>query len=105
MVAAVLATAQSKPPLLTRGETNKVVGDINSIGKPIYHKTDNFNEIYKTLSAKMDSVKKELQPIATKYDGDLKARIKEKASLKEKLANDPNFSMQNIYRRRRDKTG
>jgi len=92
----VLATAQSKPPLLTRGETNKVVGDINSIGKPIYHKTDNFNEIYKTLSAKMDSVKKELQPIATKYDGDLKARIKEKASLKEKLANDPNISMQNI---------
>jgi len=92
----VLATAQSKPPLLTRGETNKVVGDINSIGKPIYHKTDNFNEIYKTLSAKMDSVKKELQPIATKYDGDLKARIKEKASLKEKLANDTNISMQNI---------
>ena len=92
----VLATAQSKPPLLTLGETNKVIGDINSIGKPIYHKTDNFNEIYKTLSAKMDSVKKELQPIATKYDGDLKARIKEKASLKEKLANDPNISMQNI---------
>jgi len=92
----VLATAQSKPPLLTRGETNKVVGDINSIGFPLYHKTDNFNEIYKTLSQKVDTVKKELQPIATKYDGDLKARIKEKASLKEKLALKPTMTVQNI---------
>jgi len=92
----VLATAQSKPPLLTRGETNKVVGDINSIGFPLYYKTDNFNEIYKTLSAKMDSVKKELQPIATKYNGDLKARIKEKANLKEKLALKPTMTIQNV---------
>ena len=92
----VLATAQSKPPLLTRGETNKVVGDINSIGFPLYHKTDNFNEIYKTLSQKVDTVKKELQPIATKYNGDLKARIKEKASLKEKLALKPTMTVQNV---------
>ena len=92
----VLATAQSKPPLLTRGETNKVVGDISSIGFPLYHKTDNFNEIYKTLSKKLDTVKKELQPIATKYNGDLKARIKEKASLKEKLALKPTMTVQNV---------
>jgi len=92
----VLATAQSKPPLLTRGETNKVVGDISSIGFPLYHKTDNFNEIYKTLSKKMDAVKKELQPIATKYNGDLKARIKEIKSLKEKLATKDKITPQNV---------
>jgi ppGpp synthetase/RelA/SpoT-type nucleotidyltranferase len=92
----VLATAQSKPPLLTRGETNKVVGDISSIGFPLYHKTDNFNEIYNTLSKKMDSVKKELQPIATKYNGDLKARIKDIDSLKEKLATKPKMTAQNV---------
>ena len=91
----VLATAQSKPPLLTRGETNKVVGDFSSIGKPLYHKTDDFNEIYTTLSKKIDAVKEELQPIATKYNGDLKARIKDKASLKEKLTSDPNMTPQN----------
>ncbi|MAW01982.1 MAG: hypothetical protein CMI81_03760 [Candidatus Pelagibacter sp.] len=82
----VLATAQSKPPLLTRGETNKVVGDINSIGKPLYHKTDDFNEIYSTLSKKIDAVKAELQPIATKYNGDLKARVKDKDKIKLKLS-------------------
>ena len=92
----VLATAQSKPPLLTRGETNKVVGDISSIGFPLYHKTDNFNEIYKTLSKKLDAVKKELQPITTKYNGDLKARIKEIKSLKEKLAAKPKMTPQNV---------
>jgi len=91
----VLATAQSKPPLLTRGETNKVVGDFSSIGKPLYHKTDDFNEIYNTLSKKIDAVKEELQPIATKYNGELKARIKDKASLKEKLTSDPNMTPQN----------
>ena len=81
----VLATAQTKPPLLTRGETNKVVGDINSIGKPLYHKTDDFNEIYNTLSKKIDAVKEDLQPIATKYNGDLTARIKDKGKIKTKL--------------------
>ena len=81
----VLATAQSKPPLLTRGETNKVVGDFNSIGKPLYHKTDDFNEIYSTLSKKIDAVKEDLQPIATKYNGELKARIKDKGKIETKL--------------------
>ena len=92
----VLATAQSKPPLLARGETNKVVGDISSIGFPLYHKTDNFNEIYKTLSKKINAVKKELQPITTKYNGDLKTRIKEIDSLKEKLATKPKMTAQNV---------
>ena len=91
----VLATAQSKPPLVLGSITNSV-GDFNSIGKQLYHKSDNFNEIYKTLSGKINDVKKELQPIATKYSGDLKARIKEKASLKEKLASDPTFTPQNM---------
>jgi len=91
----VLATAQSKPPLVLGSITNSV-GDFNSIGKQLYHKSDNFNEIYKTLSGKINDVKKELQPIATKYDGDLKARIKDKASLKEKLASDPTFTPQNM---------
>ena len=89
----VLATAQSKPPLI-RGSTTSSVGDFSSIGKQLYHKADNFNEIYKTLSAKIDDVKKDLQPIATKYNGDLKARIKEKAKLQEKL--DQDISPQNI---------
>ena len=91
----VLATAQSKPPLIL-GSTTNSVGDFNSIGKQLYHKSDNFNEIYKTLSGKINDVKKELQPIATKYNGDLKARIKDKASLKEKLASDPSFTPQNM---------
>ena len=91
----VLATAQSKPPLIL-GSTTNSVGDFNSIGKQLYHKSDNFNEIYKTLSGKINDVKKELQPIATKYNGDLKARIKKQASLKEKLASDPTFTPQNM---------
>ena len=91
----VLATAQSKPPLVLGSITNSV-GDFNSIGKQLYHKSDNFNEIYKALSAKINDVKTELQPLATKYSGDLKARIKEKASLKEKLASDPTFTPQNM---------
>ena len=91
----VLATAQSKPPLIL-GSTTNSVGDFNSIGKQLYHKSDNFNEIYKTLSGKINDVKKELQPIATKYDGDLKARIKDKGSLEEKLASDPTFTPQNM---------
>jgi len=91
----VLATAQSKPPLVL-GSTTNSVGDFNSIGKQLYHKSDNFNEIYKALSAKINDVKTELQPLATKYSGDLKARIKEKASLNEKLASDPTFTPQNM---------
>jgi len=91
----VFATAQSKPPLVLGSITNSV-GDFNSIGKQLYHKSDNFNEIYKTLSAKIDDVTKELQPIATKYDGDLKARIKDKGSLEEKLVSDPNHTIQNM---------
>jgi len=92
----VLATAQSKPPLLTRGETNKVVGDFSSIGLPLYHKTDDFNTIYKVLSEKVDDVKRELQPITTKYNGELKARIKDKDSLLEKLAVKDKLTPQNI---------
>jgi len=91
----VLATAQSKPPLVLGSITNSV-GDFNSIGKQLYHKLDNFNEIYKALSAKINDVKTELQPLATKYSGDLKARIKKKASLNEKLASDPTFTPQNM---------
>ena len=91
----VLATAQSKPPLVLGSITNSV-GDFNSIGKQLYHKSDNFNEIYKALSAKINDVKTELQPLATKYSGDLKARIKKKASLNEKLASDPTFTPQNM---------
>ena len=91
----VFATAQSKPPLVLGSITNSV-GDFNSIGKQLYHKSDNFNEIYKTLSGKINDVKKELQPIATKYDGDLKARIKDKGSLEEKLVSDPTFTPQNM---------
>ena len=91
----VFATAQSKPPLVLGSITNSV-GDFNSIGKQLYHKSDNFNEIYKTLSGKINDVKKELQPIATKYDGDLKARIKDKGSLEEKLVSDPTHTIQNM---------
>ena len=37
--------------------------------------------IYDTLSAKMADIKKELQPVANKFKGNLKARIKEKKEL------------------------
>ena len=74
----VLAKANTEPPLFRGSVTNRV-GDISDISKDfIYHKSDNFNEIYNTLSKKMNDVKKDLQPITTKYNGDLKARIKEK---------------------------
>jgi len=91
----VLATAQSKPPLI-RGLDNKFVGDFNSIGKKLYQKSDNYKEIYNTLSAKLDDVKKELQPIATKYNGDLKARVKEDVKLKEKLNTKVDLTPANI---------
>ena len=91
----VLATAQSKPPLI-RGLANKSVGDFNSIGIRLYQKSNNYKEIYKTLSKKIDSVKNELQPIATKYNGDLKARVKAEAKIKEKLAIKEQLTPQNI---------
>ena len=91
----VLATAQSKPPLI-RGLANKSVGDFNSIGIRLYQKSNNYKEIYKTLSKKIDSVKNELQPIATKYNGDLKARVKDEAKIKEKLAIKEQLTPQNI---------
>jgi hypothetical protein len=91
----VLATAQSKPPLI-RGLANKSVGDFNSIGIRLYQKSNNYKEIYKTLSKKIDDVKKELQPIATKYDGDLKARVKDEVKIKEKLAAKDKLTPQNI---------
>ena len=81
----VLAKANTEPPLFRGSDTNRV-GDISDISKDfIYHKSDNFNTIYNTLSKKMNDVKKDLQPIATKYNGDLKARIKKKKELNKKL--------------------
>ena len=91
----ILATANTKPPLI-RGSTTSSVGDLNSIKQPLYHISNDYNEIYNTLSKKMGSVKKELQPIATKYNGDLKARIKEDLKIKEKLRADPTATPQNI---------
>ena len=91
----VLATAQSKPPLI-RGSTISSVGDFNSIGKQLYHISNDYNEIYNTLSKKIDSVKKELQPIATKYNGELKARIKEEAKIKEKFVAKSHLTPQNV---------
>ena len=92
----VLAKANTVPPLFRGSKTNKV-GDKSAITKKvIYHKSDDFNTIYNTLSKKIEDVKKELQPIATKYNGDLKARIKEIKSLKEKLAAKPKMTPQNV---------
>ena len=86
----VLAKANTVPPLLRGSDTSKVgtnkVGDISDITKKlIYQKSDNFNEIYSTLSKKMDDVKKDLTPITTKYNGELKARIKDIKELNKKL--------------------
>jgi len=81
----VLATATTNPPLV-RGSTINKVGDTSAISnKLLYHVSNDFNEIINTLSTKMNDVKKELQPIATKYNGDLKARIKDKVELQKKL--------------------
>ena len=81
----VLATAQSKPPLI-RGLANKSVGDFNSIGIRLYQKSNDYKEIYSTLSKKLEPLKKDLQAITAKYNGDLKARVKDKAKIDEKLA-------------------
>jgi aryl carrier-like protein len=81
----VLATATTNPPLV-RGSTINKVGDKSAISnKLLYHVSNDFNEIINTLSTKMNDVKAELQPIATKYNGDLKARIKDKVELQKKL--------------------
>ena len=80
----VLATATTNPPLF-RGSTKSRVGDISAISnKLLYHVSNDFNEIINTLSTKMNDVKAELQPIATKYNGNLKARIKDKVELQKK---------------------
>jgi len=81
----VLAKANTEPPLLRGSDTNRV-GDISDISKDfIYHKSQDFNEIYKTLSKKMKDVTKDLTPITTKYNGELKARIKDIKELNKKL--------------------
>ena len=91
----VLATAQSKPPLI-RGLDNKSVGDFNSIGIRLYQKSNDYKEIYKTLSKKLEPLKKDLQAITTKYDGNLAARVKDEAKIKEKLAIKKELTPQNI---------
>jgi len=91
----VLATAQSKPPLI-RGLANKSVGDFNSIGIRLYQKSNDYKEIYKTLSKKLEPLKKDLQAITAKYDGNLAARVKDEAKIKEKLAVKKELTPQNI---------
>ena len=91
----VLATAQSKPPLI-RGLANKSVGDFNSIGIRLYQKSNDYKEIYSNLSKKLEPLKKDLQEITAKYDGDLKARVKDEAKIKEKLAVKKDLQPQNI---------
>jgi len=91
----VLATAQSKPPLI-RGLDNKSVGDFNSIGIRLYQKSNDYKEIYKTLSKKLEPLKKDLQAITAKYDGNLAARVKDEAKIKEKLAVKKELTPQNI---------
>ena len=80
----VLATATTTPPLI-RGSTIKRVGDKSDIGKSLYHISNDFNEIYSTLSGKIDDVVNDLTPIAEKYNANLTARIKEKSKINEKL--------------------
>ena len=91
----VLATAQSKPPLI-RGLDNKSVGDFNSIGIRLYQKSNDYKEIYNTLSKKLEPLKRDLQAITAKYDGNLAARVKDKAKIDEKLAIKKELQPQNI---------
>jgi len=91
----VLATAQSKPPLI-RGLDNKSVGDFNSIGIKLYQKSNDYKEIYSNLSKQLEPVKKDLQAITAKYDGNLAARVKDKAKIDEKLAIKKELQPQNI---------
>jgi len=81
----VLANANTVPPLFRGLDTSKVGVKSAITNDVIYHISDDFNEIYKTLSAKKNAVLKELQPITIKYNGKLKARIKSIKELNKKL--------------------
>ena len=81
----VLAKANTVPPLFRGLDTSKVGVKSAITNDVIYHISDDFNEIYKTLSAKKNAVLKELQPITIKYNGKLKARIKSIKELNKKL--------------------
>ena len=81
----VLANANTSPPLFRGSDTSKVGVKSAITNRVIYHISNDFNEIYKTLSAKKNAVLKELQPIAIKYNGELKARIKDIKELNKKL--------------------
>ena len=83
----VLAKATSEPPLV-RGSTTSSVGDFNSITNTrLYHISDDFNEIYDNLSKNIDSISDEIKKISSNYNGTFKARIKDRASLQEKIDN------------------
>ena len=86
----VLANANTVPPLFRGLDTSKVGVKSAITNKVIYHISDDFNEIYKTLSAKKNAVLKDLQPIANKYNGTLKARIKDIKELNKKLKHKTN---------------
>ena len=81
----VLAKANMEPPLFRGSDTSRVGSKSAITNKVLYHKTDDFNVIYDTLSAKMADIKKELQPVANKFKSNLKARIKEKKELQKKI--------------------
>ena len=81
----VLANANTVPPLFRGLDTSRVGIKSAITNDVIYHISDDFNEIYKTLSVKKNAVLKELQPITIKYNGQLKARIKSIKELNKKL--------------------
>ena len=86
----VLAKANTVPPLFRGLDTSKVGVKSAITNKVIYHISDDFNEIYKTLSTKKNDIIKDLQPIADKYNGTLKARIKDIKELNKKLKHKTN---------------
>jgi ppGpp synthetase/RelA/SpoT-type nucleotidyltranferase len=86
----VLANANTVPPLFRGLDTSRVGSKSAITNKTIYHISDDFNTIYKTLSGKKNEVLKELQPIANKYNGDLKARIKAIKEINKKLKHTTN---------------
>ena len=81
----VLANAKTVPPLFRGSDTSKVGSKSAITNKVIYHTSGDFNEIYKTLSSKLKDVKKDLQPIADRFNGIFKARIKELKELNKKI--------------------
>ena len=81
----VLANAKTVPPLFRGSDTSKVGSKSAITNKVIYHTSGDFNEIYKTLSSKLKDVKKDLQPIADRFNGKFKARIKEVKELNKKI--------------------